>query len=129
MAAQDQRLIICIEDIPAMVELLRRILSSERLVVRTALNGRQGLAMIRQLQPDLVLLDLMLPDINGWDVLREMQEDPATCEIPVIVVTARAGLLMRDTHAQQLDCLAGYFVKPFSVHELRRAVDHALDAT
>jgi CheY-like chemotaxis protein len=129
MADQNQRLIICIEDIPDMAELLRRILSSQQHMVRTALNGRQGLTMIRQLQPDLVLLDLMLPDINGWDVFRELRDDPATCDIPVIIVTARAGSLVSDMDAQQLKGLAGYFVKPFGVHDLREAVAQALDAT
>ena len=121
----ETRVIVYIEDEPELVDLLRLILKDERIVLKSALRGREGLDLIRQLRPDLVLLDLMLPDIDGWDVFREMREDDALKDIPVIVITVRIEGLVEGIWPQVKE-LAGYLVKPFTIVELRQTVGRAL---
>ena len=121
----ETRVIVYIEDEPELVDLLRLILKDERIVIKSALRGREGLDLIRQLKPDLVLLDLMLPDIDGWEVFREMREDDALKDIPVIVITVRIEGLVEGIWPQVKE-LAGYLVKPFTIVELRQTVGRAL---
>ena len=121
----ETRVIVYIEDEPELVDLLRLILKDERIVLKSALRGREGLDLIRQLKPDLVLLDLMLPDIDGWEVFREMREDDALKDIPVIVITVRIEGLVEGIWPQVKE-LAGYLVKPFTIVELRQTVGRAL---
>ena len=120
----ETRVIVYIEDEPELVDLLRLILKDERIVIKSALRGREGLDLIRQLRPDLVLLDLMLPDIDGWEVFREMREDDALKDIPVIVITVRIEGLVEGIWPQVKE-LAGYLVKPFTIVELRQRVGRA----
>ena len=82
--------------------------------------------LIRQLKPDLVILDLMLPDMEGWEVFEAMQHDASLKDIPVIVITVRTEGLVKGFWPQ-VQQLAGYLVKPFDVHELREVVGQALD--
>jgi len=121
----ETRVIVYIEDEPELVDLLRLILKDERIVIKSALRGREGLDLVRQLKPDLVLLDLMLPDIDGWEVFREMREDDALKDIPVIVITVRIEGLVEGIWPQVKE-LAGYLVKPFTIVELRQTVGRAL---
>ncbi|GAB2527351.1 response regulator [Paramicrobacterium agarici] len=89
-------------------------------VVGTAHSGSQALAKARSLQPDLVVLDLYLPDIGGLDVLAELRSDDATRDIDVIAVTAA-----RDLDSVRRAKLGGafrYIVKPFSASKLRDAL-------
>jgi two-component system, OmpR family, response regulator VicR len=125
MGAHELKQVVYIEDEPELVELLRLILKNESVQVQGALRGQQGLDLIRQLNPDLVVLDLMLPDMEGWDVFWEMQQDPALKDIPVIVVTVRTEGL-RDGVWPQVNQLAGYVLKPFTVSELRDIIKRTL---
>jgi two-component system, OmpR family, response regulator VicR len=125
MGAHELKQVVYIEDEPELVELLRLILKNESVQVQGALRGQQGLDLIRQLNPDLVVLDLMLPDMEGWDVFWEMQQDPALKNIPVIVVTVRTEGL-RDGVWPQVNQLAGYVLKPFTVSELRDIIKRTL---
>ncbi len=121
----EQKTVVYIEDEPDLIHLLRLILKNESIVIEGALSGRDGLQLIRQLKPDLVILDLMLPDIEGWDVFREMQRDPSLKDIPIIVITVRTEGLLEGVWPQ-VKQLASYLVKPFTVEELREAVGRAL---
>ncbi len=113
----DNKRICIIEDEPAMVELMTLILKNRGFDVVGAIGGQDGLEMIRQDQPDLVLLDLMMPDMSGWDVYQHMKADDHMKEIPVIIVTAKA---------QSIDKVLGlhiakvqdYITKPFTPNEL-----------
>ena len=116
-----------IEDSPINTMLVERILRGRPGVVfGSAPDGRTGLDRAEQLQPDLVLLDLELPDISGEQVLAELRAAPATRAIPVIVVSADID------PAVQHRVLAGgarfFLTKPFEVTELLRLVDGALRA-
>jgi len=124
----NQRLqILSIEDDPEMSGLIQLIF--ERLGHRVigAKRGEFGLEFIKSLQPDILLLDIMLPDINGWEIYRQMKEDEDLADIPVIIVSARS---------QARDAAAGlkvvgndqYVEKPFDVQKLVGAVDRVLEA-
>lgn len=125
MAVSGKRVVVYIEDEPELVDLLRLILKNDEIVLKEAFEGRAGLELIRQLKPDLVLLDLMLPDIEGWDIFWAMQQDADLKNIPVIVITVRTEGLV-EGFWPQVQQLAGYLVKPFTVQELREVVDRAL---
>src|ERR1041385_2477760 len=82
--------VVCIEDEPEMIDLVKLILSRKGFEVVGAMGGREGLEAIQAEKPDLVLLDLMMPDMDGWEVYQKIKANDATRHIPVIVVTAKA---------------------------------------
>ncbi len=84
--------ILIIEDDAFLMELLSKKFASEGFTVSGAINGREGLEKIKEINPDLVLLDLLLPDVNGlnvdgFKVLSSAKEDPATSSIPIIILS------------------------------------------
>ena len=119
------RSVVCVEDEPEMIDLYRLILNRRGFEVIGADGGREGLEVIRQHLPDLVLLDLMMPDIDGWEVYKQLKADPATSKIPVIVVTAKAQSIDKvlGLHIAQVD---DYISKPFSPQELLDSVEKVL---
>ena len=80
--------ILCIEDDPDMIDYLKLILNRAGYEVLGALGGREGLEAMRREQPDLILLDLMMPVVGGADVLLHKKKDPTIQDIPVIALTA-----------------------------------------
>ena len=80
--------ILCIEDDSDMIDYLKLILSKAGYEVLGALGGREGLEAMRREQPDLILLDLMMPEVDGADVLLHKKRDPSIHNIPVIALTA-----------------------------------------
>ncbi len=116
-----------IEDEPEMIDLVRIILARRGYQVLGANGGQEGLELVRKEMPDLVLLDLMMPDMDGWDVYHQIKSDEATRSIPVIVITAKA---------QDIDKILGlrvakvedYISKPFSPQELVERVEQVLSA-
>jgi DNA-binding response OmpR family regulator len=121
----EQKTVVYIEDESELFDLLRLILDADTIDLKGASDGRKGLELVRQYKPDLVILDLMLPDIEGWDVFWEMQRDPSLKNIPVVVVTVRTEGLVQGMWPE-VKLLAGYLVKPFDVEELRNVVNKAL---
>ena len=117
--------ILCIEDEPEMIDLIRLILGRRGFEVKGANGGVEGLKMIRQELPDLVLLDLMMPDMDGWEVYQQMKADERTKTIPVIVVTAKAQSIDRvlGLHIAKVD---DYLTKPFSPQDLMNSVEKVL---
>ena len=112
-----QPTVLVIEDDPAARELLRVHLSSAGYTVLAASTGRQGLDWVRQVHPDAVLLDILLPDIDGWEILQQLKADPDTRAIPVMVVSV--------VDDRQLGIALGavdYFVKPVSREPLLEAL-------
>src|SRR5512142_3553575 len=122
---QPQKRILCIEDEPEMIDLIRLILGRRGFQVFGATGGKAGLQAIRAEQPDLVLLDLMMPDMDGWEVYQQMKADETTRHIPVIVVTAKAQSIDKvlGLHIAKVD---DYISKPFSPQELVDSVDKVL---
>ncbi len=82
--------VVVIEDEPEMIDLVRLILERKGFELIGAVGGREGLEIVRREKPDLVLLDLMMPDMDGWEVYQQMKADEKLKNIPVIVVTAEA---------------------------------------
>jgi two-component system, OmpR family, response regulator VicR len=125
MVAELSTRVICIEDEPEMIDLVRLILSRRGFDVIGAAGGHDGLEKIARLKPSLVLLDLMMPDMDGWEVYERMKADPEMQHIPVIVVTAKA---------QSIDKMLGlviakvddYITKPFGPSKLLESVDKVL---
>ena len=83
------RRILLAEDEKDVAELIRYTLTKEGYDVTLVTNGAEALRQTREIRPDLVLLDLMIPQLNGWEVCRRLKQDAATRAIPVIMVTAR----------------------------------------
>jgi DNA-binding response OmpR family regulator len=118
--------IVYIEDEQEMIDLVRLILNRKGFEVKGATGGQQGLDVIRADAPDLVLLDLMMPDMDGWEVYQQMKASDETRDIPVIVITAKA---------QNIDKVLGihiakvedYISKPFSPQQLIDSIERVLD--
>jgi two-component system, OmpR family, alkaline phosphatase synthesis response regulator PhoP len=112
--------ILAVDDEERIVRLLQIRLGALGYEVIAAHDGETALQRVAELRPDLVLLDVMMPQMDGFEVLRRLKADPETESIPVIMLTARG----------QFDDLAHgygggahwYFHKPFEVHELERIV-------
>ncbi len=81
--------VLIVDDDPKAVEVIAAFLPSPAYTVARAYNGNEAIALAQRLRPDLILLDLMMPDVSGFDVVRALQKDPATARIPILVVTAK----------------------------------------
>jgi DNA-binding response OmpR family regulator len=119
--------ILIVDDDPDMVEMLRLALHSEGYAIRTAVNGREALRKALVSPPDLVLLDLIMPGLHGFNVCERLRSHSATASVPIIMVTALPGELPR---------LAGmelgadvYIRKPFEIQELVSRVGNLLRQT
>ncbi len=125
MAEGQMRKVVCVEDEPEMIDLMRLILSRKGFEVIGANGGVQGLQTIRAEKPDLVLLDLMMPEMDGWQVYQQLKADVSTADIPVIVVTAKAQNIDKvlGLHIAKVD---DYIPKPFSLQELVDRVEKVL---
>jgi DNA-binding response OmpR family regulator len=119
--------ILYIEDEPPMHELVRETLkfSGDDYDVVGVTSGEQGLAMMREQKPDLLLLDLMIPDFNGWELYREMKTDEQLADVPVIVITSRVSTSGRRI-VPELPPVDDYITKPFSIQRLIRSVQSSL---
>ena len=123
-AAQPRRTILVIEDVDHVVQLIRGALADLSLEVVATRDGEQGLQQAAELDPVVVLLDLGLPGMDGFEVLRRLRADTATADVPVIVVTAHAD---SETASQARSLGADEFVaKPFRPSELRRFLERYL---
>jgi DNA-binding response OmpR family regulator len=121
----EKRRILCIEDEPEMIDLIRLILERKGFEVLGAVGGEEGLDAIRREKPDLILLDLMMPDVDGWEVYRQMKADEELQKIPVVVVTAKAQSIDKvlGLHIAKVD---DYITKPFGPNDLVQSVENVL---
>jgi len=117
--------VLCIEDEPEMIDLMKLILERKGFEVLGAVGGREGLASIREYKPDLVLLDLMMPDVDGWEVYRQMKADADLKDTPVVVVTAKSQKIdkMLGLHIAKVD---DYVTKPFGPNDLIQSVERSI---
>jgi two-component system, OmpR family, response regulator VicR len=126
MEKEKTRSILYIEDDAEMVDLVTLILNRHGFLVKGAHGGRQGLDMVAKEKPDLILLDLMMPDMDGWDVYQQLKSNEETRPIPVIIITAKAQAIDRvlGLHIAKVD---DYISKPFRPQELIESVSRILN--
>ncbi len=117
--------VVYIEDKPEMIDLIKLILTKKGYDVTGAMGGREGLDVVERTQPDIVLLDLMMPDMDGWEVYRAMKANPKMEHIPVIILTARAQSIDKvlGLHIAKVD---DYITKPFGPTELVASIEKVL---
>jgi len=120
MESQAKR-VVCIEDEPEMIDLVRLILGRKGFEVIGANGGVEGLEAVRREKPDLVLLDLMMPDMDGWEVYQQIKADETLRHIPIVVVTAKAQSIDKvlGLHIAKVD---DYITKPFGPQELLESI-------
>nr|WP_242035626.1 MULTISPECIES: PAS domain S-box protein [unclassified Leptolyngbya] len=116
--------ILLVDDNRDMRDYVRRLLFDQGYTVETAIDGRAALVAIEQQQPDLILADVMMPQLDGFGLLRELRANPSTREIPIILLSARAG---EEACIEGLEVGADdYLTKPFSARELLARVEATL---
>lgn len=117
--------ILVVEDNERNLKLVRDVLQYAGYDVIAASSGEQGVALARERVPDLVLMDLQLPEMDGAEALRMLRDDPLTRQIPIVAVTAFA---MKDDRERALDAgFDSYIEKPISVRNLPDQVRGILD--
>lgn len=118
--------IVYIEDDLEMIDLVKMILNNKGFEVIGAHGGRQGLEASVAEKPDLILLDLMMPDVDGWDVYHQLKLSEETNKIPVVVITAKAQAIDRVL-GLQIAKVDDYISKPFRPAELISSITKILD--
>ncbi len=118
--------VLYIEDEPDMLELVRLIVSRRGIEYHAATGGVKGIDMINSVRPDLILLDLMMPDLDGWEVYDYVKASPEHNRTPIIIVTARA---QSDERLQAVRAAANpddYIIKPFGPSQLLDMIDKVM---
>jgi DNA-binding response OmpR family regulator len=119
--------ILAVDDESDLLLIIKTALFSEGFEVATALNGFDALAMAQENPPDLIILDMMMPEMDGFEVLKRLRESPKTEVVPVIMLT---GVSERGKIRQALDSGIDYYiVKPFEFHDLISKVKVALGSS
>ncbi|HSI72001.1 MAG TPA: response regulator [Fimbriimonas sp.] len=116
--------ILLVEDNEMNRDMLSRRLMRRGYVVVIALEGETGLALAASESPDLILMDMSLPVLDGWEATRQLKADPATCDIPVIALTAHAMSSDRDK-AMEAGC-DDYDTKPVELPRLLEKIENLL---
>jgi two-component system, sensor histidine kinase ChiS len=106
--------VLIVDDDAAILEMIAELLSYEGYMVVTCSEGRQAVAFARITPPALILLDLMMPEMSGWQVISTLRSSPQTKTIPVVLLSARRDLA---DAARELK-VAAYLEKPFDLEEL-----------
>ena len=120
MTDTPKRRILIVDDEPSIVKILRKQLEVAGFDVAVAMDGADGLARIRETRPELVVLDVMLPKMNGHQVCAAVKQDPELRTTPVLMLTAKA---QRQDQQEALSCGAeAYLTKPFQLEELLEKV-------
>ncbi len=107
-----QRHVLIVDDDPLILEVLKTVLDLEEFRVTTAADGEQALAQLAVERPDVVVCDVMMPGLDGFEVCRRIKDDPATAGLPVVLLTARDR--PEDRAAGEAAGCDAYLTKPFS---------------
>lgn len=110
--------ILVVDDEPDVVELLKDLLVHNKYEVETASEGVEAMARARSLQPDLVILDVAMPVMDGYDFIKELRRDDDLKQVPVIVITGR--MKLQDIFEEQ--GISDYIMKPFDKKDLLKKV-------
>jgi CheY-like chemotaxis protein len=104
--------ILIVEDNPANLELMRYLLNAHGHTIMSAADGEQGIEIVRKELPDLVLCDVQLPKLDGYEVIRQLKDDPVCGRIPLIAITAFA--MVGDRDRMLTAGFDGYMPKPIT---------------
>ena len=116
--------ILIANDHPEVVELVQVTLQGEDYQIVAASDGKEALKKVREENPDLILLDIVMPKMNGFEVCRKLKEDPETKEIPIVMLTAM-GREVDKEKGRQLGA-RDYITKPFSPSTLLMKIEKIL---
>ena len=116
--------ILIVEDNDKNMKLVRDVLQVDGYATLEAVTGEDGVALAQERKPDLILMDIQLPGINGIEALRVLRADPATASIPIIAVTA--SVMQQDRKMITEAGFDAYVGKPLNLKEFREAVRNAL---
>ena len=114
--------ILVVDDDATILDMLKTFLQTKGYEAETALDGAEGLAKVKSYRPDLIILDVMMPRMDGYTFIREIKKDAAFRNLPVIVLTARE--MMRDMFVQE--GIQDYVMKPFQTEELLASISKYL---
>ena len=121
--------ILVVDDTPALLDVIRKALEGEGYAVATCLESRRAVDMAQAFRPDVVMLDVVMPEVTGWEVLALLRQDPAFARTPVIVCTAYVAMAMgRLAELKGPDQHLGLLPKPFELEELLEVVDSVAQA-
>lgn len=120
------RRVVCIEDEQDVIDLMRLILERQGYEFIEAHGALEGMNLVEETTPDVVLLDLMMPNIDGWEVYDRLHANPATKDIPIIVVTART---QHDSRVTQMRVSNSKHLvtKPFGPAQLVASIERVLE--
>jgi DNA-binding response OmpR family regulator len=116
--------ILIVDDDATMVNLLSTILEIDGFETQRALSGREAFEVLAEVVPDMVLLDIMMPEMDGFEVLARLRDDPATKRLPIIMLTARTD--DKDIFEGWRRGADEYVTKPFDPHELVEIIKKVL---
>ncbi|MFN3486457.1 MAG: two-component system response regulator [Planctomycetota bacterium] len=119
--------ILAIDDSKKILDIIKYFLEQEGYSVKAVQDPKEGLKVAREGGVDLILLDIMMPGMDGYTVFDRLKKDPATQEIPVVMLTAKAIIL--HTPKDFFFGLYGFLAKPFSKQQLLKVVGEALRVT
>lgn len=120
----DRKKILIIEDEDVCSQLVRLVVDRKGVKVSVATDGDQGIKKAEAEHPDLIFLDIMLPKINGYDVVKALRAKPEFASTPIIVISARAGA-EGEQMVSQTGCQA-FIPKPFKVSQIKEVVEKYL---
>lgn len=126
-STRSARTILVVDDEPNILFALEETVRGRGFECISACDGEEGLIIARGIRPDLVITDIIMPRLNGYELCTRLKQDPLTQGIPVVMVTVRAG---DQDHRQGDACGAdAYLVKPFQMHDLEDAISRFVPST
>jgi len=122
----EKRKILLIDDTPAVLHILVSILKNDYDMV-IGINGEQGLGLAKKIVPDLIILDVVMPDMSGYDVMKALNDDDATKQIPVILISGKSS----DKDEETICALgaADFIKKPFDAYIIKQKILTCFGAT
>jgi CheY-like chemotaxis protein len=124
--------VLVVDDTPALLDVVREALESVSMQVLTCLQSKDALALVREHHPDVIMLDVVMPEVSGWQILDQLRADPVLARIPVIICTAyveEALGRLADLQGPGRERDIGLLPKPFDIEELIEVVSSVAATT
>ncbi|MCK9581762.1 MAG: response regulator [Methanoregula sp.] len=120
-----QKIVLVVDDDPDIVQVIRMLLNKKGFITMSASSGKECLGIIRNKTPDLILLDVLMEPMNGWQTLEQIKKDPSLKTIPVLMLTGKR--LTAEAAKQYHICIDDYLTKPFLPSDLYTAIENTLE--